>query len=258
MKVNVYSLDGKAAAKLDLPKVFEEEVRDDIIRRAVLAAQSAKYQRHGVDWFAGKRTSAFSWGPGHGVSRVPRVKGSGYPAGGRAAIVPQAVGGRSAHPPKPEREPMEKINSSERRRAIASAIAATGIKELVAKRGHIIDKVPQIPLILTDELEDIKKAKEFRNVLATFGLLDDVIRAKEKRIRAGKGKRRGRKYGRKKSALIVVSKGSGIKLGARNYQGIDIVRAENVGAEDLAPGAHCGRLAVYTESAIKKIGERFH
>lgn len=257
MKVNVYSLEGKVAGKIELPMVFGEEVRQDLIKRAVLAAQSARYQRHGVDWFAGKRTSAFSWGPGHGVSRVPRVKGSRHPAAGRGAMVPQAVGGREAHPPVVQKKIIEKINVKERRKAIASAIAATGIKELVQKRGHIIANVPQIPLIVEDEIESIKTAKETRKIFEKLGLWEDVVKAKQRNIRAGKGKMRGRKYKNRKSALLIVAEDKGIKLGARNHPGIDVVRVENLGVEHLAPGTHCGRLTVYTKAAVQKLGERF-
>jgi large subunit ribosomal protein L4e len=258
MKANIYTLKGKKVrGKIELPKVFEEEIRPDLIKRAVLAAQSARYQKHGVDWFAGKRSSAFSWGTGRGVSRVPRVKGSRYPAGGRAAIVPQAVGGRSAHPPVVQKKIREKINVKERKKAIASAIAATAKKELVAGRGHAIDDVPEIPLIVKDDLEGIKTSKEVREVFMKLRLWDDVLRAKVKKIRAGKGKMRGRKYKRKKSVLIVVSEDRGIKVGARNHSGVDIVTADNLGIEHLAPGTHYGRLTVYTKSAIEKLRERF-
>ncbi|MFH1774974.1 MAG: 50S ribosomal protein L4 [Methanobacteriota archaeon] len=257
MKVNVYSLKGKVVRKIELPRVFGEEIRPDLIKRAVLAAQSARYQRHGVDWFAGKRTSAFSWGPGHGVSRVPRVKGSRHPAGGRGAIVPQAVGGREAHPPVVQKKVIEKINAKERQKAIASALAATAVKELVQKRGHAIANVPQIPLVVEDGLESIKTAKETREIFEKLGLWEDVLRAKQRNIRAGKGKMRGRKYKNRKSALLVVAEDRGIKLGARNHPGIDVVRVENLGVEHLAPGTHFGRLVVYTKAAIQKLGERF-
>lgn len=257
MKVNVYSLKGKVIGEIELPKVFEEEIRPDLIKRAVLAAQSARYQRHGVDWFAGKRTSAFSWGPGHGVSRVPRVKGSGHPAAGRGAIVPQAVGGREAHPPVVQKKVIEKINIKEKRKAIASALAATAVRELVQKRGHAIAAVPQIPLVVEDELESVKTAKGTREAFKKLRIWEDVLRAKQRNIRAGKGKMRGRKYKNRKSALLVVSEDKGIKLGARNHAGIDVVGAENLGVEHVAPGTHYGRLTVYTKAAVQKLGARF-
>ena len=257
MKVRVYSLKGKATRSIDLPEVFEEDIRPDLIKRAVVASQSMRYQPQGVDSLAGKRTSAFSWGPGRGVSRVPRVKGSRYSAAGRGAIVPQAVGGRSAHPPVVEKHIRKKINVKERQKATASAIAATAVRELVKQRGHVVKGLPEVPLVVTDRLQSIKTAKAVREVFMKLGVWDDVLRAKEKKVRAGKGKMRGRKYKRKKSALIVVSEDKGIKFGARNYAGVDVVKVDDLGVQDLAPGTHYGRLTIYTKSAIKKLGERF-
>lgn len=258
MKVNVYSLGGKKTQDtLELPKVFDVDVRPDLIKRAVLSSQTQRYQPQGRDKFAGKRTSAEGFGPGRGVSRVSRVKGSGYSASGHGAFVPQAVGGRIAHPPTVEKRIVKKINAKERRLATASAIAATAVKELVEKRGHVIDKVPQIPLVTTDELEGLKTAKDVEKALSKLGISGDLERAKEKKVRPGKGTMRGRKYKKKKSALLVVGEDNGILKGAKNIPGIDIVKAEHMGVEHLAPGTHGGRLTVYTKSAIDAIAQRF-
>ncbi len=257
MKANVYDLDGKVKKKITLPKIFDGEIRPDLIKTAVLSSQSGRYQPHGTNWLSGKNTSAYSYGPGHSVSRVPRIKGSRHQAGGAGAIVPQAVGGRVAHPPKVEKKIVKRINTKEKKKAVSSTIAATAIKELVAKRGHVLDGVKEIPLIITDDFEKVKTAKETKEIFTKLGVWDDVLRAKEKKIRAGKGKKRGRKYKRKKSAIIVISKDEGIRGGAGNHPGIDIVQANNLGAEDLAPGTHYGRLAIYTEGALKVLEDRF-
>ncbi len=253
MKVKVYSLDGEPVDEIKLPKIFKEEYRPDLIKRAVISAQTARIQPWGSDPMAGKRTSAESYGAGRGIAMVPRIKGTQ-----RAAFAPQTVGGRKAHPPKPYKNYHERINTKERRLAIRSAIAATANKELVKERGHITDKIPQIPLVVDDELSKIKKTKETRKIFKKLGIIDDIIRAKEgKKIRAGKGKMRGRKYRTPKGPLIVVHEDKGIRLGARNHPGIDIIRAENLNAELLAPGTHPGRLTVYTRSAIEKLDKLF-
>lgn len=257
MKVKVYSVTGKPLKGIELPEVFGEEIREDLIRRAVVASQSTRYQPQGVNWLAGKRTSAFSWGPGHGVSRVPRVKGSRYPAGGRGAIVPQAVGGRSAHPPKVEKKIRKLINRKEKLKAVRSAIAATGVKEMMLRRGHLTEKVPSIPLVVEDKLEALNTAKKSLKAFAALGLEEDLLRAKAKTVRAGKGKMRGRRYKEKKGALVVISEDKGLGKGARNFRGIDVVRAKDLSVEHLAPGAQMGRLTVYTKSAVKELGERF-
>ncbi|WP_456474543.1 50S ribosomal protein L4 [Candidatus Pyrohabitans sp.] len=257
MKTTLYSLDGKAKGKVELPGVFATEYRPDIIKRAVIVQQSHRLQPYGSDWYAGKRTSAESWGPGHGVSRVPRRKGSRNPAAGRAAFVPQAVGGRRAHPPKVEKRIYEKINRKERLKAIASAIAATANREIVVARGHRVPEGIELPVVVENAFEELSKVKDVKEFFASLKLLGDVERASRRKIRAGVGKRRGRRYKNRKSVLIVVGEDKGILRGARNLAGVDVVLARNLSAEDLAPGAHPGRLTVYTENALKVLEERF-
>jgi large subunit ribosomal protein L4e len=88
--------------------------------------------------------------------------------------------------------------------------------------------------------------------------MDDVVRAKNgRKIRAGRGKTRGRKYKTPKGPLLVVGEDKGISLGARNHPGVDVVVVDNINAELLAPGTHPGRLTIYTKSAIEKVGELF-
>jgi|TARA_B100001964_G_C14251708_1_gene610288 large subunit ribosomal protein L4e len=257
MKLNVYSISGKVINKTVLPDIFEDEVRVDLIKRAVIASQSSRYQPQGVDWFAGKRTSAYSYGAGHAVSRVPRVKGSRHAAGGKAAIVPQAVGGRSAHPPNVNKKIKKLINRKERLKATRSAIAATANRNLVLERGHLAENVPGIPLIVENKFESLNTTKKSKEAFENLGLWDDVIRAKNKNIRAGKGTMRGRKYKIKKSPLIVIANEKGLEKGARNLPGVDVVNAMNLSVEHLAPGARYGRLTVYTKNAISKLKERF-
>jgi Ribosomal protein L4 len=109
-KINVYSLKGKVTGEMELPEIFSEEFRPDLIKRAVLSAQSARIQPWGTDPMAGKRTTAESFGAGRGAAMVPRVKGSRHPAGSKGAFVPQTTGGRKAHPPRTARIIHEKIN----------------------------------------------------------------------------------------------------------------------------------------------------
>jgi large subunit ribosomal protein L4e len=250
------SLEGQPLEEIELPPVFVTELRPDVIRRAVLAAQTARLQPWGVDEMAGKRTSAETWGKGFGVSRTRRVKGTKSPASGMGAFAPHTVGGRRAHPPKVEKVLHECINKKERRLAIRSAIAATKDKKLVASRGHIVDHITELPLVISDEFEGMKKASEVKDVLQKLGLWNDVERvSKSKRVRAGRGKTRGRKYKRAVGPLIVVGEDRGIGLGARNFPGLEVVRVTGLNAEALAPGGALGRLTLWTRGAIKKMAE---
>ncbi|MCD6509319.1 MAG: 50S ribosomal protein L4 [Thermoprotei archaeon] len=249
--IEVYDLNREAVDKVKLPTVFETPVRRDIIRRAVISSITARIQPQGRDRLAGKRTTAESWGAGYGVARVPRIKGTSS-----AAFAPMTVGGYRPHPPRVEKVVHELINKKERRLAIRSAIAATAIPELVEKRGHIISGVPEIPLIVVNELEEVKKTREVREIFMKLGLWDDVERVKRRiRIRAGKGKRRGRRYKRGKSVLIVVSEDEGIIRAARNLPGVDVALVYNLNVELLAPGGEPGRLTVWTKDAVTKLDE---
>jgi large subunit ribosomal protein L4e len=139
--------------------------------------------------------------------------------------------------------------------ALFSAIAATGSKELVAKRGHSIEDVPQIPLVVISELEDLKKTKEVEETLIRLGVLSELFRVKESRnVRAGKGKSRGRKMKKASGPLIVIAENRGIAEAARNLLGVDVAVVTDLNAEMLAPGTLPGRLTVWTSNAIEKLG----
>jgi len=256
MIVHVYDLEAKPIGETVLPRVFTTPFRPDIIRRAVLSSISMRIQPYGVDKRAGKRTTAESWGPGYGVARVPRIKGRQYPAASRAAFAPMTVGGRRAHPPVPEKKIGEKINKKEKKLALFSAIAATAIPAIVKARGHVIDQIPELPLVVSDELQELKETKDTREVFIKLGIWPDILRAKnKKRVRAGKGKMRGRKYKRAKGPLIVISEDKGIVKAARNHPGVDIVRVDLLNVELLAPGACPGRLTVWTKSAVEQLNK---
>jgi large subunit ribosomal protein L4e len=257
VKVPVFSLEGSPVGELELPEFFQEEYRPDLIRRAVLSSQTARLQPKGVDPMAGKRTSAETWGKGYGVARVRRVKGRGYPAAGRGAFAPHTVGGRRAHPPKVEKVLKERINRKEKRLALRSAVAATARAELVRSRGHLTEGVPSLPLVVEDRLEELSETKRVKEVFQKLGLWKEVERVSSGiKIRAGRGKMRGRRYRSPVGPLVVVSKDRGIKKGAGNLPGVKVVEARNLGVEDLAPGGMPARLTVWTPSALQELGER--
>jgi large subunit ribosomal protein L4e len=247
MKANVIDISGNTVGQVELPPVFEEEYRPDLIKRAVLSAQANRLQPYGPHFYAGMNTSARSWGPGHGVSRVPRVVN-----GRRAAGVPMARGGRRSHPPRPEADRTEKINIKERRKAIRSAIAATAVSEIVAQRGHKFSR--DLPVVAQSDIESLTKTAEVMKFLIAAGLWSDVERAKAGRnIRAGRGKMRGRKYKNRKSLLIVAAADQGLGKASRNLSGVDFITVEGLNAELLAPGTKAGRLTVWTEAALQKL-----
>jgi len=247
MNTTVHDLDGEPAGELELPGVFETPYRPDLVRRAVLAAQANRKQDYGTDEYAGLRTPAESFGSGRGQAHVPRE-------GGQARRVPQAVGGRRAHPPKTEKDRSLSVNDKERKQAVRSALAATTDADIVAERGHVFDEDTVFPVVVSDDFADLGKTREAVDVLTALGVHSDVERAEERTVKAGKGSARGRKYRRPTSVLVVTTEEP--SRAARNLAGADVTTAREVNAEDLAPGTHAGRLTVYTESAAEEVGER--
>ncbi len=258
--VNIYSLEGKIVGEVELPDMFNIEYRPDLIQRAVVAIQANRRTPYATYLLAGKQTTADYFGRrkggfrqtiNRGMSRLPREKlgGGGL---GRVRLVPQSMGGRRAHPPV-GRDWSKDINKKEYMFALKSAIAATGNKDLVESRGHITGNIGSIPLIIEDKFEKLTKTRDIIGTITALGLGDDLDRASERKIRAGRGKTRGRRYKKKKSVLIIINKDSGVKSGARNIPGVDIAELNELDVELLAPGTHAGRLTLWTESAIKNV-----
>ncbi len=205
---------------------------------------------------AGKHTSARGMGTGHHLSRVPRVKGSRYPKAQQAAFAPSTVGGRSTQPPRAEKRIYKRINSKERELALRSAIAATADRSIVASRGHEIEKVPQLPLVIVDQLEGLVKTDDVTSFFEKLGLMEDVDRvSKSWKLRSGKSALRGRTRRHGVGPLLVVAEDKGIGKAARNILGVDVVEVEGLNTELLAPGTHPGRLTIWTSSALKGVGK---
>ena len=267
MKASVFSIEGKALRQIELPEAFNEEVDFNLIKRAVLAIRSAKRQSYGANPRAGRTNTAEYIGARHyptpmrtintGRARKPRLRNRRFLLYGRVAGIAGVVGGPKAHAPKSWKQLREKINRKEKQKATHSALAAIADKELVKERGHVFDdsKIKETPVIVEDKFEELVKAKDVEKVLKALGIMQDIEKAKSKRqVRAGKGKNRGRKYKKRKSILIIVSKPkTPVIKAARNFEGIDVVAAQLLNAEQLAPGARAGRLALITEKALKEL-----
>jgi large subunit ribosomal protein L4e len=248
MKAQVKTLDGGVTKSIDLPEIFSEAYRPDLIKKAVMALQSTRRQPHGTYPYAGICSSAVGWGSGRGSSHVPRLKN-----GSRAAKVPQAKGGREAHPPKVEKVLIKEINQKEKQKAFRSAVAASVNEELVKGRGHLFEGA--VPVVLEDKFEAIARTQDVITALTTAGVYNDIERSKDSRkVKAGRGKMRGRRFKQRKSLLIVTSEKP--LLAARNLSGVDVVTVDQLNVEHLAPGMLAGRLTVWTESALVRLEAR--
>ncbi|MFQ5908045.1 MAG: 50S ribosomal protein L4 [Thermoplasmata archaeon] len=249
-QVYLYSVKGKPVKAVDLPPVFGQVVRRDAIRRAVTAFQANRRQPYGPGPKAGLRHAVEWWGKGRGVSRVPRLKGPG----GRGAQAPSTVGGRRAHPPRPERRWKKKINRKERRLARVSALAATADPALVRERGHLFPEDLSVPVVLEEKVEELTDTAEALELLQRLGIDEDLARAATRKVRAGKGTMRGRRYRRPRGPLVVLTRQSVGRRAFGNLPGVEVQDPEALNAEVLAPGGTPGRLTLFSKNALDQLG----
>ena len=264
-KVNVYNVEGEAKGQIELPPVFNAEFRPDVIRRAVVSAESNRRQVYSPTPTAGMR-HVVSWpGKGRGMARTPRkLHGSG-----EGALVPNAPGGRRAHPPKVAKIYSKSINKKENDLAKRSALAACADAETVRTRGHMFKEGITLPVVLEDSFEELTKkvdekyaelkeapqySKVAADILAKIGVLDDVERAQDGiHVRSGRGKMRGRRLRRPKSLLVVVVDRRGINRCFKNLAGVDVASPRELSVEMLAPGGDAGRLMVISKKALEQL-----
>lgn len=188
------------------------------------------------------------------VARIPRVAGSGTHRAGQAAFGNMCRGGRMYSPTKVWRKWHVKVNVSQRRFALASALAASALPALVMARGHKVGKVPELPLVVSDAAEAAAKTKDAKAILKALGAVRDVEKAEHsKRIRTGKGKSRNRRYVSRKGPLVVYAKDEGITRAFRNLAGVNLCEVTRLNLLELAPGGHVGRFIVWTAGAFNKL-----
>jgi large subunit ribosomal protein L4e len=254
IEVPVYSATGEVQGNVRLPDVYRVPVRKDLIHRVFMSEFTAAIQPKGRDPMAGMRTTAVSLGIHHGLARVPRVKGST-----RARLAPFVRGGRLAHPPRVDENIKEEVNKLERLMGTMSALAATAYVDLVKARGHVFE-ASAVPIVIDSAvLQSVKRTREARELLKKLGVYSDVERAAEgTKVRAGKGKMRGRRYVEPKSVLFVLEDhASRFAIAVKGLPGVDVVEPQLVSVLELAPGGVPGRLTVVTTKSLELLASRF-
>jgi large subunit ribosomal protein L4e len=157
-------------------------------------------------------------------------------------------------PTKTWRRWHRKVNIKQRRYAVVSAIAASGIPSLVMAKGHRIEETPEVPLVLSDKVEEIKKTKEAVRILKKTNAWKDIEKVyATKRFRAGKGKLRNRRRIMKRGPLVIYNKDNGITRAFRNIPGVTLLNVERLNLLKIAPGGHLGRFCIWTESAFRRL-----
>jgi len=242
------------AAQLALPAVFLAPIRPDIVQFVHTSMAKNKRQAYAVSAGAGHQHSAESWGTGRAVARIPRVSGGGNSRSGQGAFGNMCRKGRMFAQTKVWRKWHRKINTNQKRYAVASALAASALPALVMARGHRVEQVPEIPLVLDDSVESIAKTKAAAAALAKVGAFADVEKAADSRkIRRGVGKSRNRRHVARRGPLVVYSEDKGISQAFRNLPGVEVASVERLNLLQLAPGGHLGRFIIWTRGAFEKL-----
>jgi len=237
-----------------MPTVLTAPIRPDQVQfvHAMLALNNRS--PYAVSRNSGYQTSAESWGTGRAVARIPRVHGGGTHRAGQAAFGNMCRAGGMFAPTKIWRRWHRMVNVTQRRHAIVSALAGSAVTSLVMAKGHRVDKVPEIPLVVSNKIESIERTNEAVKILTKLGLGAELEKVKDsKNIRAGKGKFRNRRYKQRTGPLIVLSEKKGAELGFRNIPGVDVTTVDTLRLLQLAPGGHVGRMMVFSQAAIERL-----
>lgn len=257
--VRVFSSENPTTvtSEVRLPSVFLAPIRQDIVHFVFYNLNKNKRQAYGVRQRAGMEYNAESWGTGRAVARIPRVGGSGTHRSGQGAFGNMCRGGRMFNPNPVWRRWHRKVNLVQRRHAVASALAASAVPALVLARGHRVNSVPEIPLVL-DRLNKAK-TRDLLSILARLGAGEEIERARSSRtVRTGQGKSRNRRYVIRRGPLIVYDSDSqNVVQGARNIPGVEVAHVDRLNLLQLAPGGHLGRFIIWTQKAFERLNDLF-
>merc|ERR1712037_586753 len=115
------------------------------------------------------------------------------------------------------------------RYAMCSAIAATGVPALVMAKGHVINGISEVPLVVSDKVQAFQKTKEAVVFLRRNKAWADVAKVyATKRMRAGKGKLRNRRTVMKRGPLVIYDQDQGLTKAFRNIPGVDAISVDNL------------------------------
>merc|ERR1711941_83195 len=198
-------------------------------------------------------------GTGRAVARIPRVAGGGTHRAGQAAFGNMCRGGRMFAPTKTWRRWHRRVNLNQKRMAVCSALAASALPSLVMAPGYSIDNVPEVPLVIANEaVSGLEKTSAAVKLLKAVSAYDDVQKSKDSRkIRAGKGKRRNRRYVQHVGPLVVYDESGPLTRAFRNLPGVETCQVSRLNLLRLAPGGHLGRFIIWTEGAFKQLDSVF-
>ncbi len=263
MKTNILDINGKKTKEITLPGFFSEKIREDIVAKVVEAQKTR--QPYAPSPVGGKQHSASGkiqhvrhvWKTmqGKGISRVPRKimsrRGSQFNWVG--AEIPNAVGGRRAHPPKIiSMINTKKINKKEMEIALKSALSSTANEKIVSNKYRRLNdkKISGLPLVVESKILSLKTKELISSLKKILGEVLFEVSLKRRDIRSGIGKLRGRRHKKNAGLLLVIGNDEKLKTNI-----IDVKEVKGLNVTDLAEGG-IGRLTMYTEEAIKNLQEK--
>jgi len=258
--VSVYSSENPAekTATLPMPPALLSPLRPDLVRYIHTNVSKNKRQPISVGAKVGYETAAESWGTGRAVARVPRAPGGGTHRSGQGAFGNMCRGGGMFSPTKTWRRWHRRVNVTQKRHAVVSALAASALPPLVMARGHRIGQVAELPLVVSDGLESQTKTKQAVETLKKLGCAEELQRVIDsKKVRAGKGKMRNRRYTMRRGPLVVYNEDNGIVRAMRNIPGVETACVTRLNLLKVAPGGTLGRFVIWTEGAFKKMNEMY-
>ena len=258
MKAKLLDKTGKVKKEIDLPKNFSSKIRPDILLKVFEAMKMG--QPYGAKEGAGAQYSAsgilshrrHKWKTtyGKGISRVPRkiMSRHGSSFNWIGATVSNTRGGRKPHAPRSAKNQYKKINKKEILIAINSAFTGTVNSKSIEQK---YNKKINSGFVFDSAILELKSKEFFAVMKKIFEEGFDKV-LKNKTVRAGRGKTRGRKYKSNAGLLFVI--GSKEKM---KRKGIEVVQTNELEIKDLAPNGVVGRITCYSEKAIEEIKKIF-
>jgi large subunit ribosomal protein L4e len=256
--MDVYGIDGKVARSIELPRVFSESFRKELVLRAILAEQSLRYQPKGRNLMAGLRTTAtyvgnyksYRTGRHMGIAIRPREKLGGG-AMGYVRRIPSSVKGRRAHAQKVEKRLIESINSKEYILALKSAIGGFSDSALVKSSRNFEGR--KLPIVVDNKIESVAKTKELISILQALGIGADLEKSHKPKTKGDmRSKQKRRSY--RNSAIIIIKNAEKIGKAGRNIPGVDVCSIDKLTVEKLSPGG-APRISIWSEDAVKGVEE---
>jgi large subunit ribosomal protein L4e len=127
-------------------------------------------------------------------------------------------------------------------------------------RGHQVATVPEVPLVVNSEVFSgaaIARTSAALGLLKAVGASADIDKVKASRkLRAGKGKLRGRRHRQRRGPLVVYDPevdGKELVHAFRNIAGVETCSVFALNLLQLAPGGHLGRFIIWTSAAFKAL-----